>query len=317
MRDRADLRRQFDGTISRLWELNQQCDEQLGERLLARTHDPAYPFESSDPMHWFIACVSYLCRLFFDAAKKTGLSVFLSFSVEGSGDSLIRLDDDAFQRVIRVLRTFFQHNLNPEDANDRKQIAEVKKWFVDTIGCEESLARQCARHCVASVLDSFSITIERLSLVIPAIQRADEVLRQQVREEIARNCRAVAEHEIARAIQEVVKSQGIDVDWKQVQAKYQERIIRETRESACSIGQFNAMLLSVCEKYCYEMMRQPPSVGAILKEAGFVDRQVGELIGELNRAWKENPRMTHEEYRIRAREMAGRSPKAFRKDVDG
>ncbi len=256
--NRNHLRSEFESGLRRLLELDRQFSSQCGQALLAQTHDLPDRFDSSDPRHWFIGCVSYLGCLFFDAGKKTGLSVMLSFDLGDSCGSLLRRDgEDAFQRSLRVLRTFFQHSLNPDNPDDRKTIAEVSDWFVEKCGAGSRFTRQSARCCVSAVLDGFSSTVDRLSRVIPALQNADVVVKQQISMELARFTRTMADHEVCQAIQNVVKGQGIDVDWEQVHKKYQARIVKDIKESTCGVENLGAMLVSVCEKYCYEMSRQP------------------------------------------------------------
>jgi hypothetical protein len=80
---------------------------------------------------------------------------------------------------------------------------------------------------------------------------------QEIPAELAWCTWVLAEHEVDRAIQRVVKDQGIDVDCGHVHNKYLGEIIKEMKASTCAVGNLDTMLLSVCEKYCYEMLRQP------------------------------------------------------------
>jgi hypothetical protein len=297
-----ELKAEFDCGVDSIRKLDEPFRLKTGYQLLSPTHEYSYPFDSSDPLHWFIGCVSYLGCLFFDAGKKTGLHVALRYNYDEGCGALVPVESSPFIESLRVLRTLFQHNLNPDSSDDTKTLAIAQQWFEINTGCVDPFSRQNARVCVSGLLNQFSKTVNQLGTVITHFGAANESVRTEMLRNMDQSSRTVAEHEVEAAVRRVSDELEINVSVAEVVRKYQDRIIKDIKGSACRIDRLSQELVRVCEHYCYEMARQQPRVGELLKGHGLSPREIGLCIEELNQEWQRDSTMTTEAYIAKATE---------------
>jgi len=293
---RRVLRRNFDSNVEVLWKLHVEFERHTGYQLLEAMHALPHPFDSSDPLHWFISSVSYLGCLFFDAGKRTGLPVVMKYGIDADASLLPRGEADEFSLSLRTLRTYFQHNLNPDTMSDRKTIAEAEQWFQEATRQAGSFSRHGGRSYLAKLLADLGDTIKRITAIVGQLGVVEEKTRDKVRWELDRATRTVAEHEIDGAIKQVIEEQNLDVDCDEVVKKYQAKIVKDVRDSHCKIENIDDYLIRICERYCHEMAREPPRVGQLLKDQGLEGRQIGECVRRLEEEWNASPQMTNDEY---------------------
>lgn len=296
------LQEAFDENVKTLKKLNDDFLAVTGLPLLAPSHEYSHPFESSDPLHWFIGCVSYLGCIFFDSGKKSGLTWSLKFDCENN--TLVPNDPPIFLTTLRLLRTWFQHSLNPDDVEDRKTSAFVEDWIARAIGVSDKFGRQYARLCLWRLLSELAGTIARVESVVTSLAAADEAIRINMLREMDRISRTAAEHEVLRSIMEVVSELEINVDPNVVIKKHLPQIIKDLKGSSCRLEALDAELRRLCEHYCFLVARTAPSVGKLLREKGLAPKLIGIVIETLNKEWDNDVKMTPEDYEQRAIELA-------------
>ncbi len=299
------LRRTFDSNVEMLRNLQEVFEGHTGYQLLEAMHDLPHPFDSFDPLHWFIGSVSYLGCLFFDAGKKRGLPVVMKYGVDADARLLPRGEPDEFSLSLRTLRTYFQHNLNPQSVRDRRIIAEAEQWFQESTLQAGSFSRYGGRLYLANLLDDLGNTVRRIDAIVRQLGGAKQS-RDELRRELDRAARTVAEHEIDGAIKQVIQEQDLDLDCDEVVKQYQARIVKDVRESRCKTENIGDHLVRVCERYCHEMACEPPRIGQLLKEQGLEGRQIGKCSRRLVAEWEANPQMGNDEYLNLARAEAAR-----------
>jgi hypothetical protein len=303
--DKQSLSNHFRASLKRLLELKDPFEKDTGFRLLEETHQLPDPFDSNDPMFWFIGCISVFSCLFFDAGKRTGLPVVLKYRFDRLTNSLISGEIEDFTADLRFLRTVFQHNLKPDDKDDRKIIAAATEWFESNVGRGCGFDRHTARAATGYLLRTVDETVRRIADVVTNLSKAKGAMRNEIMKDLDRTSRSMADHEVEAAVRRVVKDHDINVEPDDVLRKFQAKIVAEVRATSCRIENLDEELIRICEMYCYTFARTPPSIGHMLKELGVPQRQMANVMKELNEAWENDATMTRDKYIELARSRAG------------
>ena len=295
----------FQACLKRVLELNADFVDRCGKPLFMERHATPSPFLAAEPFSWFVGCVSFLSCLFFDAAKKTPFSVLAGFKIDEGTKQIVANDDETFLDDLRLLRTYFQHSLDPTLNDDKREIDRAVSWLRQSSGTNrDGCDRYTARTATAVLIQQLESFVADLVTVTASVWDASEEVQEQMRYKLGRAERKLAEHEVRRAIDEVVYKQGINVEPSEVVRIYQTNIMSEVSGSSCLIEKLGEELLRVCEKFCRLLERTPPSIGKMRAKLGLEGREIGECARQLEQEWNADLRMSVEDYFARAEQIA-------------
>ena len=310
---RKILKAEFDDALHSLHTLNAMFRETTGYRLFRNNHDLPHPFDASDPQYWFIGCVSNLGSLFFDAGKKNGLAVATQYVTDNGTGDIVSMELNPFTKSLRLLRTYFQHGLDPDDTDDRRTLAAVRDWFSRVLGAGQTFSRENARLSLVELLSQYRTCVSQLSNVVANLEQCPT--SYALKSQLERNARTFAEHEVERAINSVVDRLELDVEPSEVKRLSLDAIMSKLKNSTCRLTQMNMNeeLLRIVENYCLDAARRPPQIGAWLKKQGLQGRQIGECNRQLMKAWDDDATMTKDQFMLMAEKLTlkmkrGRQP---------
>jgi hypothetical protein len=116
----------------------------------------------------FLRCVSWLFRLFFEAGR-----VNVQFLMARRAS--YHLDDEGRLRsilnLIKELRTYTQHNLDPSAPHDREIITAAEKWLSNQSGTAVPDTEQEWQECLVALLHEAHALVEGLTAVLRSIER--------------------------------------------------------------------------------------------------------------------------------------------------
>lgn len=291
---RSALQDDFHDALLCLQRANLSFEQIGGQKLFRSYHDLPYPFHSPDPLHWFIGCVSLLSCLYFDAAKRGALSVVAQYRVDDARGDIAAADGSSFLDSLRLLRTFLQHGLSIEDGEDRKTLAKVTEWCTQTLGDGQVIERSTSRICLAKMIGQLREAVDQVTAVVSGFAKWPTAYA--ITNALRYSSRVVAEHEVTRAIQDVVSRLELDLEPAEVARVHLASIAIDVRNSTCRIDNLDQELARVAEKYCLEASRRSPRIGDWLKSQGLVGKQIGDCHRLLDEAWARNPKMSKEEF---------------------
>ena len=130
----------FENIIHVFDELNDAFLLKTRYTLFRSFHRLPSPFHSPDPQHWLSSCISQFSSLCFDAAKKSGLDVAVSYRVDEERHDVVSAEPSQFLTTLRMLRTYFQHGLSLTDSKDCKLRVQVQEWCSQTVGRTSDVA---------------------------------------------------------------------------------------------------------------------------------------------------------------------------------
>ena len=292
---RDTLRESFDGIMRLLKHSNSEFNNRMGNVLFRDCHELPSPFDGPDPHHWFMSCISQLSCLYFDAAKRSGLDVASSYRVDLERSDIVNAEKSPFVHTLRLLRTYFQHGLCIEDGDDSRTLAKVAEWFSQTIGTQCSFSRDNARLCLARLLVQCRECVEQLAAVVLGL--GEWPTTYSMADALKQNARTFAEHQIDKAIVEVIRRLDLDVDSSEVVRLHRAQIVRDIKESTCKIVNLEQELNRVVEIYCHEANRRFPPIGDYLKTKGVESRQMSDICKRLKKAWDDDPKMSPDQLR--------------------
>jgi hypothetical protein len=153
----------------------------------------------------FLQTISWLYVLYKEAGRDT-----LGFVLAKSG--LYKLNEDRYCenhiRLIDRMRTYFQHNLNPNRKEDRLKTEDVEGWFTAQSGGSFPADDTLWLKCLHSITCDAHKCLEIIESILKSIE-ADE-FRDVIIEDWKQKNRLLQPHELDPLVQEVAAEIGRD-----------------------------------------------------------------------------------------------------------
>jgi hypothetical protein len=138
----------------------------FGRPLFGPVYEPPDPFQSSDPVYWFSASVSYLSS-WLECADRAFESL-VRYEFNNSTADLEATSPHSFYEVLRRLRTAQQHGLNPSSAPDRETLDIVGGWYYRHCGMQKPLRRHW-RKLTSCLLEDAENAANRLAICVAKV----------------------------------------------------------------------------------------------------------------------------------------------------
>ena len=285
--------------------LNGQCapfEAATKQQLFRPNHELQNPFASGDPFFWFLVVVSNLSCIFFDAAKGRGLSVLPKFRFDRTLNDIVANDNVVdFVNSLRSIRTYFQHGLDPEGQDDRKTLQVAMEWLQISVQDGQKY-RYLARDGLFRILGELD---ELLMQIIPIVENIKHVpTGYMVTQELLRSQRIVADHELYRAVEKVIKKSGVNLEAADFYRRNESIIRSDLSKSNCNLENLHEELELIVESFCAKEITRMPSVSDVLVKAGLKNRELGIAQKSLEQAWESIPTMTLEDLKKLANKEA-------------
>lgn len=280
---RESLKDRFIATVHRLNELNERFAQAMHRPLYRDWERPRDPFVSDDPIHWFEGLVSYLSCLLFDAGKNAVLIV-TKFQVRQQPLDIIGEPISDLPKMLRTLRTFLQHGLNPADPADQKTILAAEAWFQQLVGISTP-RRQHFRRLTQELLAQWEALLAALGPLVACVDACPSV--SVLINELNRAERALPRIDLFRIVENVIRQLGVQesVDPEQFMHTYEENLRLELANSCVPASGFSKLAEELAERKIAELLATCPIRPQWLIERGIAGPDIGKLMRAFEEKW--------------------------------
>lgn len=287
-----ELRARFVTAMRRLRDADDAFVAWRGEPLMRPIRRPPDPFEARDPVHWFMACVSYLACFAFDAVHAS-FTTLLDYRWNESARSVQAGPPTTFLSTLRALRTVMQHGLDDSHASTTETVARAEAWFVSSCGRNTPSAEQY-RGLTWRLLAEWDEVTRNLEAVV-ANAAASET-RKLVEVQLDLALRRLPKHRWRELLVDAAQRLSVAVDVDRVLQRklgtLQARLANASVENAAVVAEARR---AAGDAIAAECARCPVAAEDLLADGIVGGPQIGRALAAATELWRKDPTLTRQQ----------------------
>jgi hypothetical protein len=213
IRSRADLDARFKAVLDAIEQVDLRFQQDLGYRLVEQHHHTSSPFAAADLWSAYLATITALYVRICDYPGRRGLcELSTRWSVSADKSRMTAVPDSASRRFIdllRALRAWAQHGLDPNDRTGKKTLDTVRIWHRNEVETDQPCPAYGRRLCHALLNEAASYERALRALATVPIDRSAS---DELRLLFQRWKREPSDHWISETVREIIREENLRLD---------------------------------------------------------------------------------------------------------
>lgn len=239
--------------------------------LFQRWRPPEKALPGTCARGWFQYLVSALSCQLFDAADPAALGTLAELQRTDAGVQAHSASAD-FLRLLRAIRTRYQHGLTWRRVRDRDTDEQVRRWFLDCCGTVEPETHHWRLLCVR-LLESANRMLDSLNGVLECIEQ-NEMARRAVSTQLDQTAVNLPRYEWIDILRSVCGELHADLDPGLLFEKHGTDLASQLRAECPARGHLATTAQRVATALVVALLRRPPISGADLAKSGLRGPQI-------------------------------------------